>query len=101
LASLEQHLSYLQDVLTEMSELLQEAFEEVRVMSAQSREESQAARAQGHALCERSAHLLAQSAAAMERFAQFTPPPPEAIREAERRMLAIFQHGQERKGEEG
>jgi len=37
----------------------------------------------------------------MERFAQFTPPPPEAIREAERRMLAIFQHGQERKGEEG
>src|SRR5262245_41052801 len=81
---------YLQDVLTEMSDLLQEAFEEVRVMSAQTREESQVVRAKGHALCERSAHLLERSTAAREHLEQFLPPPPEAIHEAERQVLELF-----------
>src|SRR4029450_8844488 len=73
---------YLHDVVTEMSDLLQEGLEKIRVMSAQSRVESQAVRARGHALCERSAHLLARNAAPMECFTPFTPPPPEAIRQA-------------------
>src|SRR5262245_37705390 len=81
---------YLQDVVTEMSDLLGEALEEVRVVSAQSRVESQAVRAKGQALCERSAHLLAQSTAARERLEQFLPPPPEAIREAESPILEMF-----------
>ena len=81
---------YLQDVLTEMSALLQEACEEVRVVSAQSREESQAVRAKGQALCARSARLLAQSAAARKRLEQFLPPPPEALHEAESRVLEMF-----------
>jgi len=88
---------YLQDVLTEMSDLLQEALEEVRVMSAQSREESQAVRAKGHALRARAARLLEQSTAALERCASFTPPPPEAIHEAEKRMLELFK-GEPRHG---
>jgi hypothetical protein len=74
----------------EMSDLPQEAFEEVRVMSAQAREESQAVRAKGQALCERTAHLLERSTAASERLGQFPPPPPEAVREAESRMLEMF-----------
>ena len=81
---------YLQDVVTEMSDLLGEALEEVRVVSAQSREESQAVRAKGQALCERSARLLAQSAAARKRLEQFLPPPPEALHEAESRVLEMF-----------
>jgi hypothetical protein len=68
----------------------QEALEEVRVVSAQSRDESQAARAKGQALRAHSAHLLERSAAACERLGQFLPPPPDAIREAERPILAMF-----------
>ena len=88
---------YLQDVLTEMSALLQEACEEVRVVSAQSREESQAVRAKGHSLCERSAHLLAQSTAARERLGPFLPPPPEALREAESQILEMFREDSKQK----
>ena len=65
---------YLNDVLTEISDLLQEALEKVRVMNAQSRVDSQAVRAREQALCERSAHLLARNAATMERFTPQTPP---------------------------
>ena len=81
---------YLQDVVTEMSDLLQEALEEVRVISAQTRAESQAVRAKGHALCARSAHLLAQSTAARERLEPFLPPPPKALCEAESQILEMF-----------
>ena len=82
-----------------MSVLFMEAFEEVRVVSAQLREESQATRAQASALRVHSADLLAQSAVAMKRLAQFLPPPPEAIRQAESQMLEIFKNGPGRKDE--
>jgi hypothetical protein len=85
------------EVFWEMADLLQEAIEEVRVISAQSREESQAIRAKGQALRDHSAQLLERSTAAMERCAPFTPPRPEAIRQAESQMLEIFKHGLRRK----
>ena len=82
-----------QEVFAEMSDLLLQALEEVRVVSESLREESQAARSQTRALRDHYAQLLEQSTAAMERLAQFIPPPPEEIHQAESRMLEIFKHG--------
>ena len=78
------------EALVDMSALLLDALEEVRVISAQSREESQAARAKGQALRDHSTHLLKKSAACRERLAPFPTPPPEAIREAEGQLLERF-----------
>ena len=82
-----------------MSVLFLEAFEEVRVVSEQLREEGQATRSQSRSLRAHCAQLLEQSAVGMQRLAQFLPPPPEAIRQAESQMLEIFKHGRERKEE--
>jgi hypothetical protein len=83
----------LHEAFTDMSLLLLEAFEEVRVMSAQLREESQTARSRSIALRDHYAQLLGQSVAAMERLGQFIPPPPEEIRQAESQMLEMFREG--------
>jgi hypothetical protein len=69
-----------------MSVLFLAAFEEVRVVSAQLREDSQTTRSRSIALREHDAQRLEQSMAAMERLAQFLPPPPEEIRQAESEM---------------
>jgi hypothetical protein len=84
-----------------MSVLLLEAFEEVRVVSAQLREESQAARSRSIALRDHYAQLLDQSVAAMEHLGQFIPPPPEEIRQAESRILEIFRAGNGREKQNG
>ena len=78
---------HLHEAFADMSVLFLEAFEEVRVVSEQLREESQATRSRSITLQEHHAQLLEQSVAAMERLAQFIPPAPEEIREAESRML--------------
>src|SRR5262245_55343198 len=77
----------LQDAFTDMSVLFLEASEEVRVVSDQLREESQAARSTSSALGRHYARLLEQSVAAMERLGQFLPPAPEERRQAERELL--------------
>jgi hypothetical protein len=77
----------------EMSGLLAEAFEEVRVVSAQLREDSQETRAKATDLQKRSARLLESGVAARDRMAQFAPPAPEALQEAESRRLDIFRNG--------
>jgi hypothetical protein len=87
---------HLHEAFADMSVLFLEAFEEVRVVSEQVREESQATRSQSRTLQAHCAQLLAQSAAAMKRLAQFMPPPPEEIRQAESAMLDIFKQGQRR-----
>jgi hypothetical protein len=80
----------LQEVFTEISALLQDALEEVRVMSEQWREASQTARARSKVLQDLHAQLLEQSVASMERLAQFIPPTPEEMRQAESRLLDMF-----------
>ena len=62
------------EAFTDMSVLFLEAVEEVRVVSAQLREDSQTTRSRSIDLRAHSAQLLDQSAAAMERLAQFLPP---------------------------
>jgi hypothetical protein len=73
-----------------MSALLLEVFEEVRVVSESTREESQAARSDATDLRAHSTQLMERGAALLDRLAQFASPPPEAIQEAERRLLARF-----------
>jgi hypothetical protein len=80
----------LHEAFTAMSALLQESFEEVRVVSESTREWSQGARSEAASLRTHSTQLMERSAALIERMSQFTPPPPEAIQEAESRMLALF-----------
>ena len=80
-----------------MSALLQEAFEEVRVVSAQLRDHSQATLAKVAELQERSARLIAQGATGRERLAPCVPPSPEEVRQAESRLLALFKHGEEQR----
>jgi len=63
-----------QEAFTEMSALLQQAFEKVRVVSDALREESHAVRGKTIALHEHYAQLLEHSTAAMERLAQLIPP---------------------------
>jgi DNA repair ATPase RecN len=82
-----------QQAFMEMSGLLEEAFEEVRVVSAQLRDTCQKTRAKAIDLQQRSARLLENGIAARDRMAQFLPPAPEALQEAESRLLDIFRSG--------
>lgn len=91
----------LHEAFTDMSVLFLEAFEEVRVVSAQLREESQAARSQSIVLRDHYAQLLDQSVAAMERLGQFIPPPPKEIRQAESQILEMFRAGNRREKQNG
>jgi hypothetical protein len=91
----------LHEAFTDMSVLVLEAFEEVRVMSAQLREESQAARSRSIALRDHYATLRNQGVAAMGRLEQFIPPPPEEIRQAESQMLEMFRAGNRREKQNG
>jgi len=73
----------------EMTALLQEACEEVRVMSASLREESQAVRDQSRALRGYSTQLFAHCPTALEPGAPWGPPVAE-VRQTESRLLAVF-----------
>jgi hypothetical protein len=76
-----------------MSALLQEAFEEVRVVSESTREWSQGVRGEARDLRTHAAQLMERGVTLMAHLAQFAPPPPEAIREAESQMLRMFKDG--------
>ena len=82
-----------QEVFVLMSDLLMEAFEEIRVVSESMREWSHTTRSISIDLidlrtdCSR---LKAQCAREIARMAQYAPPPPDALREAESQMLAVF-----------
>ena len=87
------------EAVTGMSELLQEAFEEVRVLSEASREWSHVVRGEAVDLRTHAAQLMERSVTLMARLAQYAPPSPEAIQEAESRMLELFKNGPGRKDE--
>ena len=76
-----------------MSALLQEAFEEVRVVSESTREWSQGVRGEAIELRTHAAQLMERGVTLMARLAQYAPPPPEEIREAESAMLQICKDG--------
>jgi hypothetical protein len=84
-----------------MSDLLLEAFEEVRVVSESTREWSQGVRGETVDLRTHAAQLMERSVTLMARLAQYTPPSPEASQEDESRMLEILKNGPGRKGEGG
>ena len=71
-----------------MSDLLQEAFEEVRVISASLREGSQVVREQAVDLRGYATQLLDQCAKSMEQMSQFVPR-PEEVQKTDSRLLDI------------
>jgi len=73
----------------EMSKLLTEAIEEVRVISASLQEDSQALRSRATALRQHSDVLLERGRSPSERPPKCAPSPQE-IHEAERRVLDMF-----------
>ena len=73
----------------EISKLLQEAIEEVRVISASLQEDSQALRSRATALRQHSDVLLERGRSPLERLPQCAPSPQE-IHEAEHRVLDMF-----------
>ena len=78
----------------EMSTLLHEAIEEVRVLSASLQEHSTALHARVTGLRERSTALFDRGTRSRECMAPFASPPPEEVQQAERQMRALFQQGQ-------
>jgi hypothetical protein len=83
-----------QEAFMEMSCLLEEAFEEVRVVSESLREGSRVVRGESADLRTHSAQLMERGATLMERMSQFAPPSPEAVQRAESQMLTIFKNRQ-------
>ena len=88
-----------QEAFTAMSDLLLEAFEEVRVVSESTRERSQGVRGETVDLRTHAAQLMERGVTLMARLAQYTPPSPETIQDTESRMLEIFKNGSRRKDE--
>ena len=82
-----------QEAFADMSELLQQAFEEVRMASESLREASQGARSKAADLRAHSTQLMARGATSMEHLAQFAPPPPEEVEQAESQMREMFKDG--------
>ena len=88
-----------QEAFTAMSDLLIEAFEEVRVVSESTRERSQGVRGEAVDLRTQAAQLMEHGVTLLARLAQYAPPSPEAIQEAESQILEIFKNGPRRKDE--
>ena len=82
-----------QEALANMSALLQQAFEEVRIVSEALREESQAVRGTSADLRTHAIQLMERGTTLLERMAQFAPPPPEKMQQAESRILEMFKDG--------
>jgi hypothetical protein len=87
------HSAEPQAAFLEMSGLLQEAFEEVRIISEAVREESQCVRSTAAALRAHATGLMERGTTLMARMAQLPPPAPEEIRHTESRLLAMFRGG--------
>ena len=88
-----------QEAFTAMSDLLLEAFEEVRVVSEATRERSHGVRGEAVDLRTHAAQLMERGVTLMARLAQYAPPSPETIQDTESRMLEIFKNGPRRKDE--
>jgi hypothetical protein len=82
-----------------MSELLLQAFEEVRMVSEALREGSHVVRGASAELRTHSTQLLQRGTTLMERMAQFVPPSPKEMQEADSRLLAMFK-GEKRPSEQ-
>ena len=82
------------EVCWKLADLLQEAVEEVRVISANLREGSQELCGRAAGLRKRSTALFDRSTRAAAYSPQCAPPPPEDMQNAESQMLAIFKQGQ-------
>src|SRR5205809_5597257 len=80
----------------EMSTLLHEAIEEVRVLSASLQEHSTALHARVTGLRERSTALLDRGTRARERMAPCASPPPEEVQTAERQQAEDQREAAER-----
>jgi hypothetical protein len=78
------------EAFAHMSELLLDAFEEMRMISVALREDSQALRSHAYGLCERSHKLLDRDGRAAAHSSRLTSPSPEKVREAESRLLDMF-----------
>ena len=85
------------EAFMDMSDLLQEAFEEVRVISASLREGSQVVRGESADLRAYATQLLDQCAKSMEQMSQLASSAEEVLK-AESQILEIFKHGK-RQGE--
>jgi signal transduction histidine kinase len=79
-----------QEAFAHMSELLLEALEEMRMISAALREDSQALRSHAAGLRERSQHLYDRLGRAAVPAPPCPPPTPEEVQQAESRLLAMF-----------
>jgi len=101
LAATEKHAELQrQEAFADISDLIREAFEEVRVISASLREGSQGVRGESAELRTHSARLRERSITLMERMAQFAPPSPEEVQKAEREFLECFQNGHKQEEED-
>jgi hypothetical protein len=79
-----------QEAFAEMSCLLEEAFEEVRVVSESLREGSRAVRGASADLRTHSTQLMERGTTLIERMSQFVAPSPEKLQQAESAMLEMF-----------
>jgi len=82
-----------QEAFADMSELLQQAFEEVRMVSESLREASQGVRSKVADLRAHSTQLKERDTTLKERMAQFVPPPPEEVQQAESQLREMFKDG--------
>lgn len=81
------------EAFAHMSELLLEAFEEMRVISGMLREDSEALRSHADGLRARSQNLLDRHGRAAAPSERFIAPSPEEVKQAESRMLELFKNG--------
>jgi|SRR5215510_613577 len=84
------------DTFAGMSELLLEAFEEMRLVSESLREGSQAVRRESVDLRAHSHRLIGRGKTLTEQMAQFASPSPEDIQKAESQILEIFKRGNQK-----
>ena len=78
------------EAFAQMSELLLNAFEEMRLVSEALREGSQGIRRTSADLRMHSTQLIERGTTLRDRMAQLHQPPPEEIRQSESQMLNMF-----------
>ena len=102
LAATEKHAELQrQEAFADISALLRETFEELRVISASLRDGCQVVRGKSAELRAHSNQLIGRGTTLRERMAQFAPPSPEEVQKAEREFLECFQNGKKQEEEDG
>jgi hypothetical protein len=84
------HSNERYEAFAAMSEVLLLAFEEMRVISATLREDSQSLRSHADGLCAHSQQLLDRYRRGAEPSPRWAPPSAEAMQHAESRLLDMF-----------